>query len=379
MLARNAGEDGPWSLIEGQSPLEAVVEAGLFEAVGSEALRNIVEFKWRQFALRFFLLELLVYSVFVAIFTAAAVESGPTRETSEGWLSVFGYCAAGSVLYLLISLRAMTKLRGPLGRRLFNYLVSVWKMIEFGAHGCVITAFVLRVSLASDQLQLGFTATAAVLLWLRFLAFARGFRATGRFVRTVIRIMQSIAAFVVVLLFVVLGFAVAFHVLFQGTEALELKPFRRWEVLLKTYAAIFGEFDFAEMGEARVPWLSRLLMVGYSFLVGIVLLNLLIALMADVYSSVERNAESEWLLERAKIVLQVERPLPWSYITPANFPLFLHVLRPRDLDTAPPPSSEMRAVDAPTGDPALHKLQADVAELAASQRRIADALAQMRA
>lgn len=60
------------------------------------------------------------------------------------------------------------------------------------------------------------------------------------------------------------------------------------------------------------------------------MLNTLIAVMSSAYDRVASNGHNEWLLERAKIILEIEQDLPRYEWTEDNFPMFLHVLRPKD-------------------------------------------------
>eukprot|EP00811_Abedinium_folium_P003440 NODE_13162_length_1181_cov_14.654649.p1 GENE.NODE_13162_length_1181_cov_14.654649~~NODE_13162_length_1181_cov_14.654649.p1 ORF type:complete len:175 (+),score=33.64 NODE_13162_length_1181_cov_14.654649:281-805(+) len=52
------------------------------------------------------------------------------------------------------------------------------------------------------------------------------------------------------------------------------------------------------------------LLTSYSIIVSLLLLNVLIAMMNDTYNSVKEAAEKEWNLERARIVVSIQRELP---------------------------------------------------------------------
>lgn len=53
-------------------------------------------------------------------------------------------------------------------------------------------------------------------------------------------------------------------------------------------------------------WFAVIVYMVYLFLVGVVMLNLLIAQMADTYGSVQREAQQSLMLNRAWIVARVE-------------------------------------------------------------------------
>jgi Ion transport protein len=86
--------------------------------------------------------------------------------------------------------------------------------------------------------------------------------------------------------------------------------------------------ELGQFEEANYPTLAKIVFVLYTAFGTIVLLNLLIALMSNIFEAVQQNSTNEWLLERAKIILEIEAELPKSEKNAENFPLFLHVLRP---------------------------------------------------
>lgn len=52
--------------------------------------------------------------------------------------------------------------------------------------------------------------------------------------------------------------------------------------------------------------------------------------MSNIFEAVNENAHAEWLLERAKILVEIEAKLPRHEWNESNFPMYLHILRPRD-------------------------------------------------
>lgn len=54
-----------------------MVENECVDALGTDAMRYVLEFKWRQFARRYFLREFLAYLCFLAFFTATVLSFTP--------------------------------------------------------------------------------------------------------------------------------------------------------------------------------------------------------------------------------------------------------------------------------------------------------------
>ena len=70
-----------------------------------------------------------------------------------------------------------------------------------------------------------------------------------------------------------------------------------------------GDFDFDVLSEATSPALATGLFIAYVVIGAIILLNLLIALMADTYDKVNQDLDSQWRLEQAHIILDIESQL----------------------------------------------------------------------
>ena len=82
--------------------------------------------------------------------------------------------------------------------------------------------------------------------------------------------------------------------------------------------------------ETYSPSLSKLLMVVFLFFVVVVLLNLLIALMGDIYERVQESASSEATYGLAKLVMEYEGLLPRSFKESKReeyFPAWLYILK----------------------------------------------------
>jgi hypothetical protein len=59
-------------------------------------------------------------------------------------------------------------------------------------------------------------------------------------------------------------------------------------------------------------FVSSLLSIFYVVIMGILLINLLIAMMGDTYSRITEDAEKEWHLEWARIIYAIEDEMSYS-------------------------------------------------------------------
>lgn len=60
---------------------------------------------------------------------------------------------------------------------------------------------------------------------------------------------------------------------------------------------------------------TQVLLISFSFIVSIILLNLLIAVMSDTYVVVKQRAKSEWMLLKARLILEIDSNMPDKFFS----------------------------------------------------------------
>jgi len=177
----------------------------------------------------------------------------------------------------------------------------------------------------------GLMSLALPLVYLRLLFFLQGHEKTGTLVRMVIGITLGVNNFVFVLLVILTGFTFGFHVLYRNPA---LADDGSWGIYspLTSYMLMLGAFDRREFDGSG---LAITLFVSFSYFVQLVLLNLLIALMGDLYDEVQETAHAQYIFSKAQLVLECEDRLSGAQrLSPQLFPQWLQVLEQK-ADLAP--------------------------------------------
>jgi len=119
--------------------------------------------------------------------------------------------------------------------------------------------------------------------------------------------------FGVIYLGTLIGFAETFFVLFHA-EMPEI-----WgsssQAIKNTCLMLFQGFDWKTWegpNGLKNPAAGIVLMIAYNFLTAVLLLNLLIAMMGNTFRNVISNAEREWLMQWADIILFLEGIYPFQ-------------------------------------------------------------------
>ncbi|PNH05258.1 WD repeat domain-containing protein [Tetrabaena socialis] len=256
---------------------------------------------------------------------------------------------------------------------------AVWNWIDLVTCFLILASMALRASPAvcmqhtchrvadreEERVLLGLTAIA---LGLKTLKVARGLERTGPLVRMLLRVLVDIRFFLAILVVIMMAFCHAMFIVFNGTAVLVMpvdpstattsdgsatsstaSGGARLDYLLQrgitydndysgyarsmitAYRLMIGDYDFAALEHSRFFYFGWLLYVAFTFLVTIIMLNLLIAIMSDSYAVVKEHARSGWLLERARIITEIEQGMPRRLLQGPPYKVkWLHVLTPTE-------------------------------------------------
>jgi hypothetical protein len=141
-------------------------------------------------------------------------------------------------------------------------------------------------------------ALAAVLMWCKLLYYLRPFSRSGPLVVMITTIVFDIRNLLIVLVFVLCGFAQAFWLIAQGDHN---RHFAEMDVAL--YNAILYMLGQNIAPDQIDSLFGKCLLVAFMLVMTLLLLNLLIALMGDTFSSVRDQGVARWRKEQACIIL----------------------------------------------------------------------------
>ena len=105
-----------------------------------------------------------------------------------------------------------------------------------------------------------------------------------------------------------IAFALSFYILFQGSverdgNVIFANPFLS---LQKTITMFAGEFDASSLTFETLPYTSHVIFLLFVFLMAIILLNLLNGLAVSDTHAIRRNAETQSLVARVRLILKIE-------------------------------------------------------------------------
>merc|ERR1719164_383803 len=160
------------------------------------------------------------------------------------------------------------------------------------------------------------------------LFFLSGLKSTGPLIRMIIAIIFGIQGVILILAVMIVFWAGSYTVLLEDQSEGGFDGYD--ESLLSVFGFLFGDYDVGVFDNSVSPGLSKLLIALFLFFVVIVLLNLLIALMGNIYGEIQAKASSEYIYGIAKLVHEYESLIPEStkkQMEKEWYPRYLFVLR----------------------------------------------------
>ncbi|KAL9932022.1 hypothetical protein V8E36_009083 [Tilletia maclaganii] len=287
-------------------------------------------------------LQLIVSIIYLGLFTDAinTVNPGGDLDIFEGLLYIF------TLAFIADEFSKFIKI----GR----HFVSFWNTFNSVLYTILAASFIIRMIALSypappggpfpkppppgsdeppllpddprtkyNALSYNLLAFSAPFFWMRLLLYLDTFKFFGTMLVVLKHMMKESAIFFALLIGVVLGFLQAFVGLDQVDDNLTATQF-----IIKAMAgSVLQSPDFDGFDNFAPPFGLILYMI-FTFIITVILLNILIALFGESYSSVTENSTDEYMALFAQKTIQFTRaPDENVFVAPANLiELFLLIL-----------------------------------------------------
>ncbi|WPK26441.1 hypothetical protein PUMCH_003795 [Australozyma saopauloensis] len=222
------------------------------------------------------------------IFTLGQVFDEATKVYHVGWRYVGFWNVFNDIMYSVI-------------------IVSVaFRFVSLSSHGPMRDHY--------DEMSFRIMSCAAPLMWSRLLLFLDAEQFVGAMIVVIKTMMKESIIFFVLLGVVIIGFLQGF----MGLDALDGKSEATRRILTSLVNAVIGESGFSDVKNLVPPYASVMYYI-YSFLLTVILMNILIALYSSAYASIVENATDEsFALVAQKTLRYVRAPDTDLYVPPFN-------------------------------------------------------------
>eukprot|EP00752_Nemacystus_decipiens_P005574 g5043.t1 len=168
--------------------------------------------------------------------------------------------------------------RREMHRNIGMYLKDKWNVLDALGLLFVFIGLVIRWDDSSSPWGPAFYSLSAPLVVSRILFFAQILPYQGPMIQVIFRMTSKILQFGAVMAVVMIGFAMALHVLFRDLDSFG-------QTFLGLFKAMLGDTElFKDFSGGRYDGVASFLVIVYLFIVTIMLLNLLIAILSTAHA-----------------------------------------------------------------------------------------------
>merc|ERR1711988_161047 len=222
-----------------------------------------------------------------------------------------------------------------------EYFSDAWNVLHISTCVLTITDLFIRAQQLADSRSIFdednysviLSAFAMPLLANQVFYYLGALSSFGPLIRMIIKIIKGITTFLVILVIVIIAFAGSFYVLFEDRDLEGFTSFDK--TIYNVHRFIYGEtLSIEDMRQSKSLATTTFLKSVFMFFVQIVLLNLLIAIMGDIFDEVQARSSAEACYGRAKLVVQYESLFTEAYKKshPEFYPRYLFVLKRDEAD-----------------------------------------------
>lgn len=185
-------------------------------------------------------------------------------------------------------------------------VLIAFRLASLNSHGALRDRY--------DEMAFRILSCAAPFMWCRLLLYLDAQKFVGAMIVVIKTMMKESLIFFVLLGVVILGFLQGF----LGLDALDGKSESTKHILLSLIKAVVGGLEFSAVAQLVPPYASILYYI-YSFVLTVILMNILIALYSTAYAAIVENATDEYLaLVAQKTLRYIRAPDQDLYVPPLN-------------------------------------------------------------
>ncbi|XP_060133733.1 transient receptor potential cation channel subfamily A member 1 isoform X1 [Zootoca vivipara] len=304
--------------------LNAMVRHNRVELLSHAVCTEYLLMKWMAYGFRAHLMNLAVYCLGLMPLTLLIIhiepEGSSNRTVQAGPFENKGsyFTKVCMCLVFIMSLFGICKEIIQLFQQKLKYLLDYSNLLDW----TIYTTNIIFVSSLFIQLPVRLQwecgAIAIFLSWMNFLLYLQRFENYGIYVVMFWEILRTLIRIIIVFFFLMLAFGLSFHVLL-GSQETYGTPYLS---VMQTFAMMLGDINYREAflepmlaDHLPYPFLSFAMLVIFSLLIPILLMNLLIGLAVGDIAEVQKFAALKRIAMQVSLHTNLEKKLPYWFLS----------------------------------------------------------------
>ena len=290
---------------QGKRFLVSLATTDNMEVFSIDVIQNVILYMWKHYRkaiVKFMFIPFLIYFVlFILYATWINEEKFDEGDKDDNYRNA--NIAVIAFILLFIIFHTYLEIRQIMYYKTI-YFQNFWNIIDLIS--LVINTFTVIADLAGlkERYLITFLAISVLLMWMKLAYFGRMFMSTAWLVRMFISITFDIRYFIIVFSLMVIAFANCFYIGSRVDHSNFIGRNGFWGAITYSYRTGLADFNTEEFPKNGFDTLIFIIWILSTFLILIVLLNMLIAIISDIFDKVYENMQNHLLKEL--VVLMVE-------------------------------------------------------------------------
>lgn len=311
-----------------------------YDIFNSDVVTYALEYFWLTYGRQFHVKMFVNYLIFLFLFCSDLISFDYYYHAIEhsihhdiGFEVYHGLCILWLLYYFYEEFLQVYQMnhRFTLGLLVQHILFDAWNFIDMLTIVTGLIGLISRIILLKDS-SVGkcFLSITSVAVWFKLLYFLRPFASSGPLVAMIVRIAYDIRYFLIVLLVVLLGYSQGFWMLSSSkTNDSGPLPFSTVESsLLNGFLFMLGQNidTSSNFTNSASESFAIFLLIIFMLTMMILMLNLLIALMGDSFSTIRSLGLALWRREQTAVLTEESLLIRHDQML-KNIPSIIHVLK----------------------------------------------------
>ncbi|XP_004594396.1 transient receptor potential cation channel subfamily V member 5 [Ochotona princeps] len=317
--------------------LELVVSSKKREArqiLEQTPVKELVSFKWKKYGKPYFCILATLYILYMICFTTCCIyrplklrDSNRTDPrditilqqkllqeaymTHQDNIRLVGelVTVTGAVIILLLEIPDIFRVGAS---RYFGQTIlgGPFHVIIITYASLILLTMAMRLTNMNGEVVP--LSLALVLGWCSVMYFARGFQMLGPFTIMIQKmVFGDLLRFCWLMAVVILGFATAFHIIFQTEDPSNLGEFSDYPTaLFSTFELFLTIIDGPANYDVDLPFMYCITYAAFAIIATLLMVNLLIAMMGDTHWRVAQERDELWRAQVVATTVMLERKMP---------------------------------------------------------------------
>lgn len=314
--------------------LNAMVQYNRIELLNHPVCKKYLAMKWVAYGSTAHVLNMFLYLLGLLPLTHLIVTLRPTMNTTHtgehsikmvpiSFTEQSLFLSICMVMVLAMNIYAIAKEVVQISQQRWNYFKDYSNQSDW-LSAILSLLFVIPIMLNAEgsfHWQVG--AMAVLNSWIGFLLYLQRFEGVGIYVVMFWEIMRTLIRIVMVFLYLVLAFGLAFHALMLNQEEFQSVPLS----VMQTFVMMVGELNYQNNfleaflnDQLPFGFLTYFIFVNFVLFMPILLVNLMIGLAVGDIAEVQRNAALKRIAMQIDLHTALEDKLPYWFVKRVDKP-----------------------------------------------------------